>query len=260
MTSMTEPDPGPDVDALLTKGQEQGVLTESDIDMLTERLELGEAQIEDLRERIAAAGIEVSDDCGLANAPLTALANADLTHYTVDAMTQFLSGVRGYRLLTGPEELELARRIEQGDLEAKEKLITHNLRLVVSIAKRYQGISSLTLLDLVQEGTLGLIRAAEKFDWRRGFKFSTDATWWIRQAVARALADKARMIRMPVHIVERARDRLADPPGRVGRELEPAPPVELLDRPDQAQRALLDQVEERQALIAVVLGDRDDQT
>ena len=215
---MTEPDLGPDVDALLTKGQEQGVLTESDIDTLTERLELDEAQVEELRERIAAAGIEVSDDCGRADAPWTALANADLTHYTVDAMTQFLSGVRGYRLLTGPEELELARRIEQGDLDAKEKLITHNLRLVVSIAKRYQGISSLTLLDLVQEGTLGLIRAAEKFDWRRGFKFSTYATLWIRQAIQRGMSDRGRVIRLPAAIEQQER-KIAAAGARLAREL-----------------------------------------
>ena len=183
--------PETDVAALLVQGQEQGFLTESEIDMLAERLELEEAQIEDLRERIAAAGIEVSDDCGRAGAPSTSLANTALTHYTVDAMSQFLSGVSRYRLLTGPEELELSRRIEQGDLEAKEKMITHNLRLVVSVAKRYQGVSSLTLLDLVQEGTLGLIRAAEKFDWRRGFKFSTYATLWIRQAIQRGMADGA---------------------------------------------------------------------
>ena len=219
---MTEPDPGPDVDALLTKGQEQGVLTESDIDTLTERLELDEAQVEELRERIAAAGIEVSDDCGRADAPWTALANADLTHYTVDAMTQFLSGLRGYRLLTGPEELELARRIEQGDLEAKEKLITHNLRLVVSVAKRYQGISSLTLLDLVQEGTLGLIRATEKFDWRRGFKFSTYATLWIRQAIQRGLADRGRVIRLPAAIEQQER-KIAAAEARLARELGRAP-------------------------------------
>jgi RNA polymerase primary sigma factor len=120
-------------------------------------------------------------------------------------MGLFLSGVRRYRLLTGAEELKLARRIEQGDLDAKDKLINHNLRLVLSIAKRYQGASDMTLLDLVQEGTLGLIRAAEKFDWRRGFKFSTYATLWIRQAIQRGLADKARVIRLPVAVEQQER-------------------------------------------------------
>ncbi len=128
-----------------------------------------------------------------------------LPHYTADAMAQFLSGISRYRLLTGPEELELAKRIEQGDLGAKEQLITHNLRLVVSIAKRYQVSLNMTLLDLIQEGTLGLIRAAEKFDWRRGFKFSTYATLWIRQAIQRGLADKARVIRLPVAVEQQER-------------------------------------------------------
>ncbi len=125
--------------------------------------------------------------------------------YTVDAMTQFLAEASRYPLLTGTEEIELAKRIEKGDLRAKEKLISHNLRLVVSIAKRYQVSTHLTLLDLVQEGTLGLIRAAEKFDWRRGFKFSTYATLWIRQAIQRGLADKARVIRLPIHVEQRER-------------------------------------------------------
>jgi RNA polymerase primary sigma factor len=128
-----------------------------------------------------------------------------LSHYTADAMAQFLSGISRYRLLTGREELELAKRIEQGDLDAKEKMITHNLRLVVSIAKRYQVSLNMTLLDLVQEGTLGLIRAAEKFDWRRGFKFSTYATLWIRQAIQRGLADTARVIRLPVAVEQQER-------------------------------------------------------
>ncbi len=132
-----------------------------------------------------------------------------VSHFAADAMAQFLSGVSRYRLLTGREELELAKRIEQGDLDAKEKLITHNLRLVVSIAKRYQVSLNMSLLDLVQEGTLGLIRAAEKFDWRRGFKFSTYATLWIRQAIQRGLADKARVIRLPVAVEQHERKVVA---------------------------------------------------
>ena len=189
-----------DISALLSLGREQGCLTESDIDAVVGQLELDDEDVEELRDRIARAGIEVCDDCGKENVPTTAYNNGELDNYTVDAMTQFLSGVTRYRLLTGPEELELAKRIEQGDLDAMEKLITHNLRLVVSIAKRYQVSSNMTLLDLVQEGTLGLIRAAEKFDWRRGFKFSTYATLWIRQAIQRGLADRARVIRLPVAI------------------------------------------------------------
>ena len=121
---------------------------------------------------------------------------------TTDALQLFLREAGRHRLLTAAQEVELAKRIERGDPEAKQLMIQSNLRLVVSIAKNYRN-QGLPFLDLIQEGTLGLIRAVEKFDWRRGFKFSTYATWWIRQAVARALADKARTIRMPVHIVER---------------------------------------------------------
>ena len=121
---------------------------------------------------------------------------------TTDALQLFLREAGRHRLLTAAQEVSLAKRIERGDAGAKEEMIQSNLRLVVSIAKNYRN-QGLPFLDLIQEGTLGLIRAVEKFDWRRGFKFSTYATWWIRQAVARALADKARTIRMPVHIVER---------------------------------------------------------
>ena len=121
---------------------------------------------------------------------------------TTDALQLFLREAGRHQLLTAAQEVELAKAIERGDLDAKERMIQSNLRLVVSIAKNYRN-QGLPFLDLIQEGTLGLIRAVEKFDWRRGFKFSTYATWWIRQAVARALADKARTIRMPVHIVER---------------------------------------------------------
>src|SRR5947199_2240382 len=121
---------------------------------------------------------------------------------TTDALQLFLREAGRHALLTAAQEVELAKRIERGDGEAKQRLIQSHLRLVVSIAKNYRN-QGLPFLDLIQEGTLGLIRAVEKFDWRRGYKFSTYATWWIRQAVARALADKARTIRMPVHIVER---------------------------------------------------------
>ena len=121
---------------------------------------------------------------------------------TTDALQLFLRDAGRHPLLTAAQEVELAKRIERGDMEAKTRMIQSNLRLVVSIAKNYRN-QGLPFLDLIQEGTIGLVRAAEKFDHRKGFKFSTYATWWIRQAVARALADKARTIRMPVHIVEK---------------------------------------------------------
>jgi len=235
----------PSIAAFLAQGQERGSLTESDIDSLAVRLELDDEEVEDLRDRIAEAGIAVTDDCGRQDVPATTYDNGELSHYTVDAMAQFLSGVSRYRLLTGREELELARRIEQGDLIAKERMITHNLRLVLSIAKRYQGASNMTLLDLVQEGTLGLIRATEKFDWRKGFKFSTYATLWIRQAIQRGLADKARVIRLPVAVeqqerkVAAAQRRLSSTLGRdptpeeiaAATGLQPEQVIELADAP-----------------------------
>ncbi len=122
--------------------------------------------------------------------------------FTTDSLQLFLKDVGRVDLLTAAQEVELAKRIERGDHLAKQEMIEANLRLVVSIAKRYRN-QGLPFLDLIQEGTIGLVRAAEKFDWRKGYKFSTYATWWIRQAVARALADKARTIRMPVHVVEK---------------------------------------------------------
>src|SRR5207247_359987 len=121
---------------------------------------------------------------------------------STDALQLFLKDIGKVRLLTAAQEVELAKRIERGNHGAKQEMVEANLRLVVSIAKKYRN-QGLPFLDLIQEGTIGLVRAAEKFDHRKGFKFSTYATWWIRQAVARALADKARTIRMPVHIVEK---------------------------------------------------------
>ena len=122
-----------------------------------------------------------------------------------DSLDLFLQQIGRYPLLTAREEIELAKRIERGDPAAKERMITSNLRLVVSIAKKYRGTHDLSFLDLIQEGMLGLIRAVEKFDWRRGHKFSTYATWWIRQAVDRGIQNRSRAIRLPVHVIERER-------------------------------------------------------
>src|SRR6187455_582611 len=121
---------------------------------------------------------------------------------TLDSLQQFLDGIAKTPLLTADEEISLAKRIERGDLVAKDHMTRANLRLVVSIAKRYRN-QGLPFLDLIQEGTIGLVRAVEKFDYRKGYKFSTYATWWIRQAISRAIADKGRTIRMPVHVVEK---------------------------------------------------------
>jgi RNA polymerase primary sigma factor len=190
----------PQLQALLDSGEEQGCLEYSEVDTVVEVLELGEEDIEDLYEEVERRGIELRDDCG--REAKTTYVNGDLAVATTDALQLFMQEIGRYPLLTKEQEIELSKRVERGEMEAKEQMINSNLRLVVSIAKRYQG-HGLSLLDLVQEGIIGLIRAVEKFDWRKGFKFSTYATWWIRQAVQRGVANKSREIRVPVHIVER---------------------------------------------------------
>src|SRR6266545_2166625 len=160
--------------------------------------ELDPLQAEALHRELDQRGIEIVEDEREQQPPPQPV----VYETTTDALQLFLREAGRHALLTAAQEVGLSKLIERGDPEAKQKMIQSNLRLVVSIAKNYRN-QGLPFLDLIQEGTLGLIRAVEKFDWRRGYKFSTYATWWIRQAVARALADKARTIRMPVHIVER---------------------------------------------------------
>jgi RNA polymerase primary sigma factor len=190
-----------EVSALLAKAEEAGCLELSEVNELVERIELPEEEVDRLYQEAQERDIAIADDCGRErDAPL--YVNGDLAAATTDALQLFLNEVGKYPLLTAAEEVELAKRIERGDVEAKERMINSNLRLVISIAKRYQG-HDLPLLDLIQEGIIGLLRAVEKFDWRRGFKFSTYATWWIRQAVQRGVANKSRTIRIPVHISER---------------------------------------------------------
>jgi RNA polymerase primary sigma factor len=191
-----------ELQALLDRSEEHECVEYSELDALVERLGLGEPEIEELYEELERRGIEVRDNCGRESVGASTYVNGDLAVATTDALQLFMNEIGRYPLLTKEEEVELAKRIERGDLEAKERMINSNLRLVVSIAKRYQG-HGLSLLDLIQEGIIGLIRAVEKFDWRKGFKFSTYATWWIRQAVQRGVANKSREIRVPVHIVER---------------------------------------------------------
>ncbi len=206
------------------------------------------------RDRTSRAqGIDLTDDCGREDAePSTLYRNGELAAVTTDALQLFLNEIRRYPLLTAAEEIELAKRIEQGDLEAKERMINSNLRLVVSIAKKYQG-QELSLLDLIQEGIFGLIRAAEKFDWRKGYKFSTYATFWIRQAIQRGLANKARTIRIPVHIGQRERKIV-----RAERELQAKLGREPTDAEVAAAAELpIEQVEEvREAARAVTSLDR----
>jgi len=185
----------------------------SDVSDVVQESELSEEEAQAIQEMLEERGLEVRDDCGREHIEQTSYANGELAAQTTDAMSLFLQEVRRYPLLTREEEIELAKRIERGDLEAKERLVNSNLRLVISNARNYQG-HDMPLLDLIQEGILGLIRAAEKFDYRKGFKFSTYATFWIRESIQRAVANRARTIRIPVHIGQRERKI-----GRVAQEL-----------------------------------------
>ena len=192
----------PEIATLLSRAEEQGCINLSELSELTQELSDEEAQA--LADRLEARGIDVTDDCGREGEPGPSYAIDDLSVMTGDTLHLFLRDVRRHPLLTAADEVELAKRIERGDLAAKERMVNSNLRLVVSLAKKYQG-HELSLLDLIQEGILGLIRAAEKFDWRKGYKFSTYATFWIRQAIQRGLANQGRTIRLPVHIGQRER-------------------------------------------------------
>ena len=182
--------------ALLRQGREAGFLLQEEVLLVLDELGLEGAEIDEFVRALDELGIEVGD--GSPDAEIDAVAH----EVSTDALQLFLKDIGRVPLLTAAQEVELAKGIERGEVGAKRTMVEANLRLVVSIAKRYRN-QGLPFLDLIQEGTIGLVRAAEKFDYRRGFKFSTYATWWIRQAVARALADKSRTIRVPVHVVEK---------------------------------------------------------
>jgi RNA polymerase primary sigma factor len=222
-------------DALVERGEDAGCVNLSEFSELTQ--ELSEDEVQALADRLEERGIEVSDDCGRAGEPGPSYAIEDLSAMTGDTLQLFLRDIRRHPLLTAEDEIGLAKRIERGDLEAKERMVNSNLRLVVSLAKKYQG-HELSLLDLIQEGILGLIRASEKFDWRKGYKFSTYATFWIRQAIQRGLANKARTIRIPVHIGQRER-KIAKAERELAVELGRAPTdEELAQRADISMREL----------------------
>jgi RNA polymerase primary sigma factor len=196
---------------LVETAEERGYIEPAELEALALELDLGEEEMAEFTHELEAIGLEIGppidepDEVELAAEPV---------HGAGDSLQLFLADVGRHKLLTASEEVTLAKQIEKGDLRAKRKMIECNLRLVVSIAKGYRGLG-VPFLDLIQEGTLGLNRAVEKFDWRRGFKFSTYATWWIRQSVQRAVANNARTIRVPVHVVERQQKL-----GRAARRLE----------------------------------------
>src|SRR5215204_948709 len=182
---------------LLQAGRQAGKLTAEEVTLTLDELSLDTAQIDEFYGHLEELHIEVVQE-----EVEEEKIELDTPDVSTDALQLFLKDIGKVALLTAPQEVELAKRIERGDHGAKQSMVEANLRLVVSIAKKYRN-QGLPFLDLIQEGTIGLVRAAEKFDYRKGFKFSTYATWWIRQAVARALADKGRTIRMPVHVVEK---------------------------------------------------------
>jgi RNA polymerase primary sigma factor len=199
-----DPDVQARLDALIAAGETRGCVNLSELSDLVQDAGLDDEQSHELHERLEARGLELSDDCGHVDVADLKYANEDVAGVTTDALQMFLNELRHYPLLSAREEVELAKRIERGDLDAKERLINSNLRLVVSLAKKYPTYD-LTLLDLIQEGIFGLVRAAEKFDWRKGYKFSTYATFWIRQAIQRGIENRARTIRIPSHVGIRQR-------------------------------------------------------
>ena len=204
---------------LVEHGEEHGCVSASELSEVAARLELEDEEVESLLERLESAGIDVTDDCSRAIEEDVTYTNQQVAAATTDSLQLFLNEAGRYPLLTAAQEVELAKRIEDGDKSAKDLLVNSNLRLVVSIAKRYRG-HGVPFLDLIQDGVIGLNRAVEKFDYRKGFKFSTYATWWIRQACQRSVANQSATIRVPVHVQERqqklnrARQRLEVSLGR----------------------------------------------
>ena len=195
-----------DARTFLDNAEEIGLLDELAIDAFVTEHELDEDEVSALRAELEARGIEIVEaettDTDASDADTVRTRVVHEASGTTDSLTLFMNAAGRYPLLTAAEEVMLAKRVERGDGAAKERMINSNLRLVVSIAKRYQG-HGLPLADLVQEGVIGLNRAVEKFDWRRGYKFSTYATWWIRQACQRAVANQSATIRVPAHVHER---------------------------------------------------------
>jgi RNA polymerase primary sigma factor len=258
-----------ELQGLIALGRERGYLTFEHIASTLEEVEVTKEQVAILHSQLVENGVEVIAEDGVSTykeqrAEATngqpKKQELDLTvEPSLDSLRLYLRSIGRVDLLTASQEVELAKRIERGDMVAKRQMVEANLRLVVSIAKGYLG-RGLSFLDLIQEGSLGLIRAVEKFDYRRGYKFSTYATWWIRQAVTRAIADKARTIRIPVHMVEKL-NRVAHVERqlvqRLGREPEPAEIAAELRWPLGEVREIL-RVAQLPVSLEKPVGDEDD--
>ena len=253
---------------LVALGRERGYLTFEQIAVTLEEVEITKEQVSALHAHLVEHGIDVIAEDGVSaykeqretESEGQKKAELDLTvEPSLDSLRLYLRSIGQVELLTASQEVELAKRIERGDMLAKRQMVEANLRLVVSIAKGYLG-RGLSFLDLIQEGSLGLIRAVEKFDYRRGYKFSTYATWWIRQAVTRAIADKARTIRIPVHMVEKL-NRVAHVERqlvqKLGREPEPAEIAEELRWPVSDVRDIL-RVAQLPVSLEKPIGDEDE--
>jgi RNA polymerase primary sigma factor len=253
---------------LVALGRERGYLTFEQIAATLEEVEITKEQVSGLHAHLVEHGVDVIAEDGVsaykeqrgAESSGSRKEELDLTvEPSLDSLRLYLRSIGQVDLLTAAQEVELAKRIERGDMLAKRQMVEANLRLVVSIAKGYLG-RGLSFLDLIQEGSLGLIRAVEKFDYRRGYKFSTYATWWIRQAVTRAIADKARTIRIPVHMVEKL-NRVAHVERqlvqRLGREPEPAEIAEELRWPTSDVRDIL-RVAQLPVSLEKPIGDEDE--
>ena len=241
-----------EVESLVGDASEGDCVNQSQLAEVLESLGSDDEDVAQVYGALRDRGIDVTDDCGRLEIPQTRVANGDLAEQTTDAMALYLRELRRHPLLTPDEEVELAKRVELGDKEARDRMINSNLRLVVANARRYQG-QGLALGDLIQEGMLGLIRAVEKFDWRKGFRFSTYATLWIRQAIQRGLENTSRTIRLPVHVAQRSRKV-----GRIERELTTKLGHEPTDEEiaDAADLPLADVIEIRKADRAVVSLDK----
>jgi RNA polymerase primary sigma factor len=212
-----------DLTVFIEDAEERGTVAEEALEALAFEHDLDEEELAAVRAELESREVQIESTPAPEEEPLDA---GPAEFVTTDSLTMFMNEIGRYPLLTAAEEVELAKRIERGDAEAKARMINCNLRLVVSIAKRYQR-QGIALGDLIQDGIIGLNRAAEKFDWRKGFKFSTYATWWIRQACQRAVANQSRTIRVPTHVHER-RVKLGRAQKRLELELERAPTAEEL--------------------------------